>query len=127
MLDMKALLAKLLCTPMVIEQGTDANGWTYRKWSDGTFDAEKEWNIGQYTIGSTEVSPFRVGNELNIVAPVDMISGSIMSSLLGSTSNSPVFLEHFSDIKVRIAKAATSNVTLQNVTLGLKTVNGRWK
>lgn len=31
----KTLLAKVLNTPLVIEEGTDGI-WTYRKWSDGT-------------------------------------------------------------------------------------------
>lgn len=127
MLDMKALIAKLLSTPMVIEQGTDANGWTYRKWSDGTFDAEKEWNIGQYTINTTEASPIKVGGDLTITMPAAMISGSVVASVQGNTQNSPVFLEHYAATKVRIAKVTTSNITIQGMYLYLKTVNGRWK
>ena len=38
MLNVKQLLAKILSTPHIIEQGTD-NDWTYRKWSDGLYEA----------------------------------------------------------------------------------------
>ena len=127
MLDMKALVAKLLSTPIVIEKGTDANDWTYRKWSDGTFEAEKEWQIGQYTINTTEASPIKVGGDLTITMPAAMISGSVIASVQGNTQNSPVFLEHYAATKVRIAKVTTSNITIQGMYLYLKTVNGRWK
>ena len=42
MLNVKKLLTKILTTNMVVEQGT--NGiWTYRKWSNHTYDA---WYVG---------------------------------------------------------------------------------
>ena len=37
-LDVKALIAKLVNTPMIVEEGTDGQ-WTYKKWSDGTYEA----------------------------------------------------------------------------------------
>lgn len=109
----------------VIEEGTD-NGWNYRKFASGILEADRVWNVGQYTIGTVEVSPFRAGNDLTITTPSIMTSGSVMSTLLGSTSNSPIFLECYSDTKIRVAKAASSNVTLQGLTIGLKLLNGRW-
>lgn len=109
----------------VIEEGTD-NGWNYRKFASGILEADRVWNVGQYTIGTVEVSPFRAGNDLTITTPSIMTSGSVMSTLLGSTSNSPIFLETYSDTKIRVAKAASSNVTLQGLTIGLKLLNARW-
>lgn len=47
MLNVKKALAKLLKTPMIIEQGTDGM-WTYRKWSDGTAEC---W--GYFTTSKT--------------------------------------------------------------------------
>ena len=126
-MDLKALIAQLLKTDFLIESGTDANGWTYKKYSSGIFEAEKEWQIGQYTINTTEVSPIKVGGDLTITTPADMISGSVTASIQGNTQNSPVFLEHYAATKVRIAKVTTSNITIQGMYLYLKTVNGRWK
>lgn len=45
MLDLKALISKLVNTPLVIEQGTSGN-WTYRKWSDGTAECWADVNSG---------------------------------------------------------------------------------
>lgn len=36
--DLKALLAKITNTPIVVEEGTDGI-WNYRKWSDGKYEA----------------------------------------------------------------------------------------
>lgn len=111
----------------IIEAGTDSDGWNYRKYSDGTFEAEKEWNIGQYTINTTEVSPIKVGGDLTIPVPADMTSGSVIAAIQGNTQNSPVFLEHYAARKVRIAKVTTSNITIQGMYLYLRTVNGKWR
>ena len=40
-ISLKETLAKILNTPMIVEQGTSGM-WTYRKWSDGT---EECWGI----------------------------------------------------------------------------------
>lgn len=37
-LDVKALIAKLVNTPMIVEEGTDGV-WTYKKWSNGEYEA----------------------------------------------------------------------------------------
>lgn len=110
----------------VLETGTDTNGWKYVKWSDGRLDADKIWNVGTYTIGTTINSPIRTGGTLTIATPTLMTSGSIMSEFIGNTSNSPVFLLHTSSTVVQIAKVTTTNVTLNEATLGLKLIGGRW-
>lgn len=46
--DLKALLAKLTNTPIIVEQGTDGI-WTYRKWSNGTAEC---WGTKGYTATS---------------------------------------------------------------------------
>lgn len=109
----------------VIEEGTDSN-WKYRKWNSGRLEAEWVWNVGQYTLNTTEVSPIRVGADLTAPTPSIMTSGSVRVTLLGNSSNSPIFIEHYTDVKFRIAKVSSSNVTLQGLTLGLTLLNARW-
>ena len=48
-LSLKKTLAKLLNTPMVVEQGTSGI-WTYRKWSNGTAEC---WGTTAYRSVST--------------------------------------------------------------------------
>lgn len=44
-ISIKKTLAKILNTPMIVEQGTSGI-WTYRKWSDGTAEC---WGLTSYT------------------------------------------------------------------------------
>lgn len=111
----------------VIESGIDANNWTYKKYASGRLEADRVWNVGQYTISTVESSPIRVGSTLTITAPSLMTSGSFTAVLMGNSSNSACFLEHIANNTIRIAKAVTTNVTLQNMTIGLTLINGRWK
>lgn len=46
--DIKALLAKITNTPIIVEQGISGI-WTYKKWSDGTAEC---WGIYQGTVSS---------------------------------------------------------------------------
>lgn len=109
----------------VIESG-ESNDFTYRKWASGKLDAEKVWNIGQYSVTTTYGTGLRVGGEVIVPQPSNMTSGSVEVTLLGNSSSSPIFLEHISATKVRIVKVSSSNVTLNNVTLALRLINGRW-
>lgn len=109
----------------VIESG-ESNGFTYRKWASGKLDAERIWNIGQYTVSTAYGTGLRVGSEITVSQPLNMTSGSIEVTSLGNSSSSPIFLEHISATKFRIVKVSTTNVTLNNVTLALRLINGRW-
>ena len=119
------LSADIADADYVVAIGTD-NGFTYRKWSSGALDAERVWNIGQYTVNTAYGTGLRVGGEVTISQPSNMTSGSIEVTLLGNSSNSPIFLEHISATKFRIVKVSATNVTLNNVTLALRLINGRW-
>ena len=44
MLNMKKALANILSTTLCIESGT-SNGWIYKKYSDGTFEAFKQYPL----------------------------------------------------------------------------------
>lgn len=41
-LDLKELIAKLTNTPMIVEEGQN-NSWTYRKWSNGKYEAWQKY------------------------------------------------------------------------------------
>lgn len=111
----------------VVETGTDSNGWTYVKWNSGRLDAERVWNIGQVTLSTVEVTNIRVSASVTIPSPSIMLSGSVTAELMGDTSNSAIWLEHISNTTFRLAKASGSNVTLQGVTLALRTVKATWQ
>lgn len=51
--DLKALLAKITNTPIIVEQGTSGN-WTYRKWSNGTAECWESKSLGSVAITSPE-------------------------------------------------------------------------
>lgn len=126
-MNLKELISKLVNTPMVIEQGVDASGWSYRKWSDGMLEAERFRDIGQYTIGTVEGSPIRVGNTVSSTLPSMALSGSIEVTLAGNSSNSPTWIERLTTTDWRIAKVTSSNITLQNMTVCERTVGAKWK
>ena len=126
MLKLKDLLAAILQTDLVIESGTSSN-WTYKKYASGRLEAERVWNVGQVTISTTVSSTWKRGGTINTPTPPMMISGSVSASLMGDSSNSAIVLEHISNTSFAIAKETSVNVTLQNVTLALRTVEARWK
>lgn len=126
MLKLKDLLAAILQTDLVIESGTDSN-WTYKKYASGRLEAERVWNVGQVTLSTTVSSTWKRGGTINIATPPMMISGSVSASLMGDSSNSAIVLEHISNTSFAIAKETSVNVTLQNVTLALRTIEARWK
>lgn len=124
--SLKELLAKIIQTDLVIESGT-IDGWDYKKYASGKLEADRVMNIGQYSINTTEIAPIRIGGNFTLPTPSFMTSGRITATLMASTSNSACFIEYISDTYIRIAKVANGNVTLQNMTIGLRVINGRWK
>lgn len=110
----------------IVEQGT-SNSFTYTKWNSGKLEAERLWNVGQVTLSTTEVTNVRVGGTVSIPQPANMVSGTVVPTYVGNTSNSATFMEVVSPTEIRIAKFSSSNVTLQNVTVALRLVNGTWK
>lgn len=125
--SLKELIAKIMRTDLVIESGTDADNWHYKKYASGRLEADRVYNIGQYTFNTTEISPIRVGGQFTLPSPSMMTSGHITGTLMASSSNSSCFLEYIGETTVRVAKVASSNVTVQNMTIGLRVINGRWK
>lgn len=120
-------LAEILAADLVVESGVDANNFHYKKYASGRLEAERVWNIGGYTINTIEASPIRVGGTVNVVSPVDMISGTVDVTLVGNSSNSPCFIERISPSQFRIAKAIGSTVSLSNMTVCLRTAEAYWK
>lgn len=110
----------------IVEQGTD-NNFSYTKYASGRLEAERIWNVGQVTLNTTEVNNVRVSATINISQPSNMVNGTVVPTYIGNSSNSPTFMETISSTEVRIAKFASTNVTLQNVTFALRLVNGTWK
>lgn len=121
--DLMDAIAAHVC----IEEGTSDDNWNYKKYADGSLEAERLWNVGQVTVGTQVSSTWRRGGELTIPTPSLMVSGTVVADLVGNTSNSAIVLEHLTNTKIAIAKETATAVTLQNVTLALRTVGARWK
>lgn len=120
-------LAQSVVADYVVEQGTDAEGWHYRKWNSGAYDAERTRNIGQYTINTTVNSPIRVGGDITSALPSAAISGDLEIALVGNSTNSPCFLEKVGPLKWHIAKVTTQTITMQNLTVSERTIGAKWK
>lgn len=128
MLNIKALLSNILQTDLVVASGMSSTGWAWKKYASGHYEAERTWNIGQVTLSTSPATNYRVSQDITLPqVPSVMISGSVQATLQGSSSASPIFLENISASKIRIAKIVNTSVTLQNVTIILRTVNARWK
>lgn len=125
-LDIKELIAKLTNTPMIIEQGTDGD-WTYRKWADGRLECERARNVGTYTFGTQIVTGIRAGGNITTSIPSMVATGTLEVVLVGNSSNSACWLEKISEATWRVAKAATSNVTVSNLTVIERIINGTWQ
>lgn len=125
--SIKELLADILNTVHVVEAGVDASGWHYKKYSDGTLEAERTRNIGQYTISTTVASPIRSGATVSSALPSEAISGDVEITLVGNTSNSACWMERIGNLEWRIVKVTTGNVTLQGLTVSERTIGARWK
>ena len=111
----------------IVEQGT-TSGWTWRKWNSGIYEAERAWNIGKVTIGNSISTGVKGTDAINVLQPPhELISGDVSVAYLGSTSSSGIWVEKTSYQKLRFCKAADSSVVLQNVTVALRVVAGRWK
>lgn len=110
----------------VVEHGI-SGGWRYRKWNSGNLDAERVWNVGQVTVWNVLSNDTRCSASISASLPQMAISGSLEIVLMGNSSNSGIYLEHISSTSFRIAKTSASSVTLQNVTLALRTIGARWK
>lgn len=127
-MTLKQAIYVLLKRDYVIGTGTTSTDWVWRKYASGRYEAEKVWNVGQVTLSTSPATNYRVSQDITLSqVPSVMISGSVQATLQGSSSGSPIFLENISSTKVRIAKITSGTVTLQNVTIILRTVNGRWK
>lgn len=129
MLDLKALLTKILDAikvDYIVAEGT-SNNFSYTKYASGRLEAERIWNVGQVTLNTTEATNVRVSGTLNIPQPSNKVNGTVVPTYIGNSSNSPTFMETISSTQVRIAKFASTNITLQNVTFALRLINGTWK
>lgn len=122
MKDLFDAIAAHIC----IEEGTE-NNWHYKKYADGSLEAERLWNVGQVTLSTQVSSTWRRSGDLTIPTPSLMVSGTVVADLVGNTSNSATVLEHLTNTKIAIAKESSTAVTLQNVTIVLRTVGARWK
>lgn len=121
MLSTKKLLYKILSKPIVVESGTSGI-WTYRKWSDGTYDAWYDgtinlgagtaWCGGYYHLSTSDLTPpsFSTG----------------VTSFYGATTSAVLAVYCGASSTYRSYWLNGSSGTLNNVSVHLD-MHGTWK
>lgn len=130
MLSLKEWIANVsnaLKADYVVEQGT-TNGWEWRKWNSGRYEAERVRNVGQITISNQLVTGIRASAAVSLANPPHTLtSGSLAVIYMGNASNSGCWCEMVGNSQYRLVKAIGSNVTLQGNIFKEMVVAGRWK
>lgn len=117
------------------DQGS-SNGWSWRKWESGIYEAEKVINYGQVsatqslaTIEGTKKLYASGPIPVNVPAPPHTLtSGEIEYEVLGnSLGYSFVFRTQNNKIQLGRIAAAPSEAVFTNVQLLYRVVRGRWK
>lgn len=132
-IDIKSLLAKILNTDLVIDSGT-TNGWTWKKFASGLYEAEKYVNIGQVT-ADTAIATIEGSVKLYITAaippsdndpPHTLVSGYVTYDYVGNSSGYSLVLRT-SGGKIQLGRLASSSFAFADVVLVYRVVNGKWK
>lgn len=112
----------------IVDQG-ETNGWMWRKWNSGRYEAERVSNVGQYTINTSVISgSVMSGGTIQMPSlPHTLERGRIEITSLGNDSNSGVWVEILNNSSWRICKASSATVTIQNMTVAQRVVGGKWK
>ena len=85
--DLKALLAKITNTPIVVEQGTNTSG-SYRKWSNGTME---QWGLEASASASAHNVPFPKAFISTAYTVVCSNTSGIQANFMPSSTNVAYF------------------------------------
>ena len=85
--DVKALIGKILNTPVVVETGTNTSG-SYRKWSNGTME---QWGIEASASTSTHTVTLPVPFVSNIYIVLGTNTSGTQSNFMTSNTNASYF------------------------------------
>lgn len=123
------------CADYVIEEGT-SDGWEYRKWASGKYEAEKVDNIGTVSLSSAY---FTIEGSVKMwlcsaipsstpTPPHTLVSDySILYEYLSNSTGYTFVVKTSADGKIQLARAGSEAISLSNVKLVYKILNGRWK
>lgn len=117
----------------VVEQGT-TSGWVWQKWDSGRYEAEKREDIGtvslsnaMFTIeGSTKMYASNAIPTTMPTPPHTLKSGSVEVDYLGN-STGYTMLGRTQDDKIQLFRAGSASISVANVILLYRVVNGKWK
>lgn len=119
----------------IVEQGT-SDGWEYRKWNSGKYEAEKVDNIGTVSLSSVY---FTIESNVKMLLcnaiptstptpPHTLLSGySILYEYLSNSTGYTFVIKTSADGKIQLARAGSEAISLSNVKLVYRILNGRWK
>lgn len=119
----------------IVEQGT-TDGWKWRKWNSGRYEAEKKDNIGNVTL-STDMFTVEGSNHMWFSTalpattpspPHTLVTGNILYEYLwNGTGYTIVAKTSTGSGKIQLGRVASSAPTVSNVVLVYRIVDGTWK
>ena len=117
----------------IVDSGT-TDGWTWKKYDSGLYEAEKYVDYGNVT-ASTALATIEGNVKLYVTAsipstaptpPHTLTSGYVVYDYIGNTTGYSLVLRS-TDNKIQLGRLASSSVTLNSVKLVYRVVNGKWK
>ena len=128
MLSVKALLSKILQTDLVIERGTDTNGWDYKKYSSGWYEAARKYNASGLNITDLSAGTY-YGAAKEVQTPSFSIATNYCFATNTASQSSGVYVYNIDTVsasKFTIRYRAHSSVT--NAKCGAYIyIWGKWK
>ena len=117
----------------IIEQG-EKNGWVWRKWDSGRYEAEKKEDYGTVAIdfayatieGAVKLYGSGVIPTNMPLPPHTLKSGSVEVEYLGN-STGYTFIARTQTDKILLFRLGSAGISVSNVILLYRVVNGTWK
>ena len=130
MLDLKALLAKIL--RCVYTTGTD-NGWTYKKYADGTYEAWRTYNATGMSLTSASAGTYYNGTVGNGIKNITLPSFNVGTSYFAFANSMPSISSGVYIYSIGRLSATTLQIgyrahasTTNGVCNGMFYVRGNW-
>ena len=119
---------KATTSAVVIDQGTSGS-WTYRKWSDGTYECWREYEPGTYTVGTARGNVYS-GAYISISLPITFASIPVVELSVANSSDSYVIwgqvdTKTTSGFKARVC--ASASISANSAYRWSMYVVGKWR
>lgn len=131
--DTALILGGQALTDFVVEQGT-TDGWDWKKWNSGRYEAEKYINYGTVTAGTAMATiEGSVKIYSTVAIPTDdpqpphtLTQGYVQYDYLGNGQGYSIVMRTTNG-KIQLGRLSTSSFAFTNVEMIWRVVMGRWK